>query len=175
MPWTADGPRAFQTHRRCKSHDHVCHVDGVSLHPPVNELAEHTVGFRQHDMIHDTSIGLVGCDVAPNMHLIIPALPSHNTGELSFHNNTMAGAWSTQELQKALDMCFKTTKALSAVKYHRWHGLMADDERCVSERISVVTYLETAISAARLINITAWVASTNGEIVALTRPLTLHG
>lgn len=87
----------------------------------MNALGDYSLGYRKHinvtidDMRENTVIGLVKCEVIPNISLNIPLLPESGNGKLLCHSKKTTGAWTTIELQQALEMGFKMTRACTCV------------------------------------------------------------
>jgi hypothetical protein len=122
---------AFKSHFKCNKHQKIFYLDVCSLYPTVNALDDYAVGFKNYinitidDIINDTFIGLVKCDIIPPKNLHIPVLPDNTENKLLFHLNPMyEKTWTTIELQKALEKGYTITKIHSAVEYKRLNGLM---------------------------------------------------
>ena len=72
---------AFKSYLKCNEDEKVRYVDYVSLYPTVNALDDYAVGFPKYmnitpdDILNDSFIGLVKCDVKPLKDLYIPCFP----------------------------------------------------------------------------------------------------
>ena len=86
---------AFKSYLKCNEDEKIRYVDYVSLYPTVNALDDYAVGFPKYgnitpdDILNDSFIGLVKCDVKPPKDLYIPVLPDNSDGKLLFHLNDM--------------------------------------------------------------------------------------
>ena len=124
---------AFKSYLKCNEDEKIRYVDYVSLYPTVNALDDYAVGFPKYvnitpdDVLNDSFIGLVKCDVKPPKDLYIPVLPDNSNGKLLFHLNDMyEKTWASVELKIALEKGYEITKIHSAVAYKRFKGLMKD-------------------------------------------------
>ena len=124
---------AFKSYLKCDLNEKIRYVDYVSLYPTVNALDDYAVGFPKYvnitpnDILNDSFIGLVKCDVKPPKDLYLPVLPDNSDGKLLFHLNDMyEKTWASVELKVALEKGYEITKIHSAVAYKRFKGLMKD-------------------------------------------------
>jgi hypothetical protein len=122
---------AFKSYLKCNEDEKINYVDYVSLYPTVNALDDYAVGFPKYvditpkDILNDSFIGLVKCDVKPPKDLYIPVLPDNSDGKLLFHLNDMyEKTWASVELKVAWEKGYEITKIHSAVAYKRFKGLM---------------------------------------------------
>jgi hypothetical protein len=86
---------AFKAHTKCNQHQKKGYLDVCWLYPGVNALDDHAVGFKQHvditigDILSNTCIGLVTCDIEPPKNLYATKLQDNTNGELLLHPNPM--------------------------------------------------------------------------------------
>ncbi len=81
----------FKSYIKCNEHQKIFYFDVVSLYPTVNALDSYAIGFKKYiditvdDILNETFIGLVKCDVKPPADLKIPVLLDRGNGKLLFH------------------------------------------------------------------------------------------
>ena len=108
--------------------------DVCSMYPAVNALDDYAVGIKQFykptvDEIMDNSfIGVVKCDVVPPTDLYVPVLPSRvkasdGNERLTFDLNPKTGVWASCEIKMAIQTGYRI-KILAGYKYERLNGLM---------------------------------------------------
>ena len=121
---------AFKSYYKCNGNEQIFDYDIVSLYPSVNALDKYPVGFKQFynptikEILDESFIGVVKCDVTPPTNLYIPVLPENSKGKLLFHVNPMSGTWCSVELKKAIEKGYKITKIHAGFKYKSMVGLM---------------------------------------------------
>ena len=75
------------------------------MYPSVNALDDYAVGFKKYykptvdEIMNDSFIGIVKCEVIPPKNLYLPVLPERVKGpngveKLMFHLNPMTGVWA---------------------------------------------------------------------------------
>ena len=85
--------------------------DVCSMYSSVNAFDAYAVGFKRFykptvDEIMDESfVGVVKCDVVPPTNLFIPVLPervkaSDGSEKLMFHLKPMSGVWASVDIEK---------------------------------------------------------------------------
>ena len=86
---------AFKSYVNCTIHQKILYLDICSMYSTVNALDDYAVGFKTYvditvdDILNDTFIGLVKCDITPPPELYVPVLPDSTDGKLLFHLNPM--------------------------------------------------------------------------------------
>jgi hypothetical protein len=100
------------------------------LYPSVNALDTYPIGFKQfynptiEEILDESFIGIVKCDVIPPKNLFVPVLPESKDGKLLFHLNPMSGTWCSVELKKAIEMGYVISNIHAGFKYKVIAGLM---------------------------------------------------
>ena len=112
----------------------MCAYDVCIEYPTVNALDDYAIGFKQFykptvdEIMDDSFIGVVKCDVIPPTDLYIPVLPervktSDGSEKLLFPLNPMSGVWASVELKMAFEKGY-TINMLAGHKYDGLTGLM---------------------------------------------------
>ena len=79
----------------------------------MNALDDYAVGFKKYykptvdEIMNDSFIGIVKCEVIPPKNLYLPVLPERVKGpngveKLMFHLNPMTGVWASVLIEKKL-------------------------------------------------------------------------
>ena len=82
---------AFKSYYKCDENEKGFYYDVVSLYPSVNALDKYPIGFKQfydptiEEILDESFIGVVKCDVIPPKNLYVPVLPESQDGNLLFH------------------------------------------------------------------------------------------
>ena len=97
----------------------------------MNALDDYAVGFGRYvktsveDIRSGEFFGLAKVDITPPKDLYVPLLPDNSNGSLLFHLNELKQkTFSSIELKKTLEVCYKITKIYGAIKYDKYSGLM---------------------------------------------------
>ena len=120
----------FKSYYKCDENEKGFYYDVVSLYPTVNALDRYPIGFKQfykptvEEILDDSFIGVVKCDVIPPKNLYVPVLPESKDGKLLFHLNPMTGTWCSVELKKAIELGYIISNIHSGFKYKVITGLM---------------------------------------------------
>ena len=121
---------AFKSYYKCKEDEEGYYFDVVSLYPTVNALDNYPIGFKQsynptvEEILNESFIGVVKCDVIPPKNLFVPVLPESKDGKLLFHLNPMSGTWCSVELKKAIELGYIISNIHAGFKYKVINGLM---------------------------------------------------
>ena len=110
--------------------------DVCSMYPSVNAFDAYAVGFKRFykptvdEIMDDSFIGVVKCDVAPPTDLYIPVLPSRvktadESERLTFDLNPKTSVWASCEIKMAVERGYKIT-ILAGYKFERLTGLMKE-------------------------------------------------
>ena len=86
--------------------------DVCSMYPAMNALDDYAVGLKQFyepsvdEIMDDSFIGVVKCDVAPPTDLYLPVLParvktSDGSEKLLVHLKPRSGVWASVEIKKS--------------------------------------------------------------------------
>ena len=98
----------FKTYVECEGVQRIFADDVCSMYPAVNALDDYAVGFKQFykptvdEIMDDSFIGVVKCDVVPPTDLYLPVLPARvktadGSEKLLFHLKPMSGVWASVE------------------------------------------------------------------------------
>ena len=99
------------------------------MYPAADALDKYPVGFKQfynptiEELLDESLIGVVKCDVIPPKKLYVPVLHESKDGKLLFHLNPMSGTWCSVDF-KALEVCYLLSNIHAGFKYKVKTGLM---------------------------------------------------